>query len=96
VTRRQQSVRLQAMSVYYWTLGMSLGAVTDALDPFGCDLGRTTVFDNLQQSGTVARRKLRARLRSTMRVRVVALDFTHVAEQATTPPSCTPAMLPRA
>jgi hypothetical protein len=81
VTRRQQSLRLQAMSVYYWVLGMSLGAVTDALDPLGCHLGRTTVFDNLQQTGTVARRKLRARLRSKMKVRVVAMDFTHVAEQ---------------
>ena len=81
VTRRQQSLRLQAMSVYYWVLGMSLGAVTDALDPLGCQLGRTTVYDNLQQTGTVARRKLRARLRSKMKVRVVAMDFTHVREQ---------------
>ena len=47
VTRRQQSLRLQALSVYDWVLGMSLGAVTDALDPLGCHLGRTTVFDNL-------------------------------------------------
>jgi transposase-like protein len=81
VTRRQQSLRLQAMSVYYWVLGMSLGAVTDALEPLGCHLGRTTVFDNLRQTGTVARRKLRARLRSKMKVRVVAMDFTHVAKQ---------------
>jgi hypothetical protein len=81
VTHRQQSLRLQAMSVYYWLLGMSLGAVTDALDPFGCHLGRTTVFDNLRQTGTVARRKLRERLRSKIKVRVVAMDFTHVTEQ---------------
>jgi hypothetical protein len=81
VTRRQQSLRLQALSSYYWLLGMSLGGVTDALDPFGCRLGRTTVFDNLRQTGTVARRKLRERLRSKMTVRVVAMDFTHVREQ---------------
>jgi hypothetical protein len=81
VTRRRQSLRLQAMSAYYWLLGMSLGAVTDALDPFGCHLGRTTVFDNLRQTGTVARRRLRERLRSKIEVRVVAMDFTHVAEQ---------------
>lgn len=80
VTRRRQSLRLQAMSAYYWLLGMSLGAVTDALDPFGCHLGRTTVFDNLRQTGTVARWKLRERLRSKMTVRVVAMDFTHVTE----------------
>ena len=81
VTRRQQSLRLQAMSVHYWVLGMSLGAVTDALAGLGCPLGRTTVHDNLRRTGTVARRKLRARLRSKMKVRVVAMDCTHVSEQ---------------
>lgn len=81
VTRRQQSLRLQAMSVHYWILGMSLGAVTDALDGLGCHLGRTTVHDNLQRSGTVARRKLRARLRSKMKVRVVGMDCTRVTKQ---------------
>ena len=81
VTHRQQSLRLQAMSVHYWVLGMSLGAVTDALAGLGCALGRTTVHDNLQRTGTVARRKLRERLRSKMKVRVVAMDFTHVTEQ---------------
>jgi len=81
VTHRQQSLRLQAVSAYYWVLGMSLGAVTDALAAQGCPLGRTTVHDNLRQTGTVARRKLRKRLRSKMKVRVVAMDFTHVTEQ---------------
>ncbi len=81
VTHRQQSLRLQAMSAYYWVLGMSLGAVTDALAAQGCLLGRTTVHDNLRQTGTAARRKLRKRLRSKMKVRVVAMDFTHVTEQ---------------
>ena len=51
---------------------MSLGAVVDARDPLGCHLGGTTVFDNLWQTGTVARRKLRERLRSKMKVRVVS------------------------
>jgi len=69
------------MSVHYWVLGMSLGAVTDALAGLGCPLGRTTVHDNLRRTGTVARRKLRERLRSKMKVRVVAMDFTHVTEQ---------------
>lgn len=81
VTHRQQSVRLQATSVFYWMLGMSLGAVTDALAGLHCPLGRTTVHDNLQQSGTQARRKLRERLRSKMAVRVVATDCTHMTEQ---------------
>jgi len=81
VTHRQQTLRLQAMSVYYWVLGMSLGAVTDALAMLGCPLGRTTVHDNLRLTGTAARRKLRKRLRGKMKVRVVAMDFTHVSQQ---------------
>jgi hypothetical protein len=58
---------------------MSLGAVGDALAPLGCPLGRTIVYDDLQRTGTAARRKLRERLRSKMTVRVVAMDCTHVA-----------------
>jgi len=81
ITRRQQSLHLQALSVFYWLLGMSLGAVTDGLAALGCPLGRTTVHDNLQQSGTTARRKLRDRLRGKAKVRVVAADCTHVTEQ---------------
>ena len=80
ITCRQQSLRLQALSVFFWVLGMSLGAVTDALDALGVSLGRTTVHDNLQQTGTAARRKQRKQLRSKMTVRVVAMDCTHVTE----------------
>jgi hypothetical protein len=69
------------MSVLYWLLGMSLGGVTDALAALGCPLGSTAVYDNLRQTGTMARRKLRKRLRGKMNVRVVAMDVTHVTEQ---------------
>ena len=44
ITRRQQSLRLQALSVYFWVLGMSLGAVGDALGALGCTVKRTTVM----------------------------------------------------
>ena len=80
ITRRQQSQRLQALSVFFWVLGLSLGGVTDALAALGCELGRTTVHDNVQQTGTAARRTLRKRLRDKMTVHVVAMDVTHVVQ----------------
>ena len=36
MSHRQQTQRLQALSVYLWLLGMSLGGVTDLLLAFGC------------------------------------------------------------
>jgi len=81
VSRRQQSQRLQACSVGLWVLGLSLGAVSDILAGLACPLGRTTVYANLQQAGTVARRRLRERLKGHVQVRVVAVDGTHVKRQ---------------
>jgi len=81
VTHRQQSLRLQAMSVLFWTLGMSLGGVSDALTALGCAIERTTVHDNLQRAGAAARRQRRAWLRSRVNVCVVAMDCTHVTRQ---------------
>jgi len=85
VTRRQQSRRLQALSIFYWTLGMSLDGVSDALAALECPLGRSTVYANLTQAGTQARRrqreKLRAGLRDKVQVRVLAVDPTHVKEK---------------
>jgi hypothetical protein len=60
---------------------MSLGGVTDFLTMQGCAIGRFTVHDNLRQAGTVARHKPRERLRSKMKVRVVATDCTPVTKQ---------------
>lgn len=81
VTRREQSLRLQAMSVHYWLLGMSLGGVMDALEGVQCPLGRSTIYANLRQAGTAARRQQRERLRSKMHVQVVGMDLTHVRQQ---------------
>jgi len=81
VTRRQQSLRLQALSVFFWMLGMSLGAVTDALEPFGCDLSRQAVLLNLRRAGVAARKEKREYLRSKAKVRVVGMDCTHVKLQ---------------
>ncbi len=62
ITHRQQSLRLQGLSIYLWLLGSSLGGVADLLKDLGCPLSRTTILGNLQRAGTSARRAVRARV----------------------------------
>jgi len=81
VTKRQQSLRLQGLSVLFWTLGMSLGGVTDALSAFGCTLSRPGVLANLRRAGMAARREKREYLRSKAKVRVVGMDCSHLKLQ---------------
>jgi hypothetical protein len=81
VTRRQQSLRLQGLSVFFWTLGMSLGAVTDALSAFDCTLSRPGVLANLRRAGIAARREKREYLRSKATVRVLGMDCSHLKLQ---------------
>ena len=83
VSRRQQTQRLQALSVYLWLLGISLGGVADLLLAFGCPLSRPTILANLRRAGTQARRRLRDRLRSGLVVQTVAVDCTHVTLRGT-------------
>jgi hypothetical protein len=78
VSRRQQTQRLQALSVYLWLLGVSLGGVADLLLTFGCPLSRSTILGNLRRAGTAARWRLRERLRSGLMVQAIATDCTHV------------------
>ena len=78
VTHRQQSIHLHALSTCSWLLGMSLGAVTDALAALNVPMGRTTVHDTLRQSCTRARWTVRERARRLTSVRVVGGDCTHV------------------
>lgn len=83
VSRRQQTQRLQALSVYLWLLGMSLGGVADLLLAFGCSLSRPAILGNLRRAGTAARRRLRDRLRSGVTVQAIAVDCTHVTLRGT-------------
>lgn len=78
VTRRQQSERLRCLSVLLWTLGLSLGCTVVILYSLGCPLGRTTVYENVRVAGRVARRRMRERLRSGGRVRVLGVDCSHM------------------
>lgn len=78
VTQRQQSERLRALSVLLWTLGLSLAGVVTILWALGCPLGRTMVHNNVGVAGKSARRKMRARLRGKVKVRVLGADCSHL------------------
>jgi transposase-like protein len=78
VTRRQQSERLRALSVLLWTLGLSLAGVSATLSALGCAVGRTTVYNNICVAGKNARKKMRARLKGKIKVRVLGADCTHM------------------
>lgn len=78
ITHRQQSLRLQGLSICLWLLGLSLGGVAEVLLALGCPLSRSAILGNLRRTGTAARRQLRARLRNKVQVKVIAMDPTHV------------------
>jgi transposase-like protein len=52
---RIKSDRLKAMSVFLYVLGLSYGAVEDFLKAFGVSIGKTTVYENVQEAGLVSR-----------------------------------------
>lgn len=62
VSQAQQSDRLKAMSVLLYILGLSYGGVEDFLTAIGLKIGKTTVYDNVQAAGVVARKQQKAEL----------------------------------
>jgi transposase-like protein len=84
VSRAQQSDALKAFSVLLYVLGLSYGAVSDALDALQILLGKalflskTTVYRNVQASGQETRRLRRAWLQQGRRIRVIGADLTRV------------------
>ena len=57
VSQAQQSDRLRAMSVLLYILGISYGGVSDFLCALGLGIKKTTVYDNVQAAGGVARKQ---------------------------------------
>lgn len=84
VTQAQQSDALKAFSVLLYLLGLSYGAVSDALRALGTllskplSLGKSTVYRNVQASGQKARRLRQAWLQRGQRIRVIGADVTKV------------------
>lgn len=80
VSRAQQSDALRGFSVPPCLLGLSYGAVSDALEALAIlfskplYLGKTTVFRNVQRAGHKAGSLRRAWLEKGKRIRVVGAD----------------------
>jgi len=78
VSGRQQSERLQAISVLLYVLGLSYGGVEDFLEAIGAPLGKTTVYTNVQEAGVASRQRQREELASGGRRLVIGSDGTYV------------------
>lgn len=74
----QQSERLRAMTVLLYVLGLSYGAVEDFVNALGCGVSKTTVYNNVQAAGVVARTKQEAAVKAGGKRAVVGADATYV------------------
>ena len=79
VSGAHHSDRLKGLSILLYLLGLSYGAVEDALGALGCFLSKTTVWRNVQAAGEKVRKLRQGQLqRQGGQVRVVGGDPTHV------------------
>lgn len=62
VSPAQQSDRLKGMSGLLYVLGLSYGGVEDFLTALGWGMGKTTVYNNVQAAGVVARQQQKVAL----------------------------------
>jgi len=74
----QQSKRLQAMTVILYVLGLSYGAVEDFTAAIGCGVSKTTVYNNVQAAGGVARQKQRHDVQEGGKRAVIGVDGTYM------------------
>ena len=78
VSRAEQSDRLKASSVLLYVLGLSYGAVADFLEAFGTAIGKTTVYNNVQEAGIASRSRQEASVTSGGKRPVIGADGTYV------------------
>lgn len=76
VSQSQQSDRLKAMSVLLYVLGLSYGGVEDFLTAIGLGIGKTTVYENVQAAGVVARKQQKTGLERGGQRAVIGADGT--------------------
>jgi len=74
----QQSKRLRAMTVILYVLGLSYGAVEDFVNALGSGVGKTTVYNNVQAAGNVARNRQAASVQRGGKRAVIGADGTFV------------------
>ena len=80
----QQSERLRGLTVLAYVLGMSYGAVEDFTVALGCGVSKTTVYNNVQAAGVVARRKQQEKVAEGGQRAVIGADGTFVQVQGET------------
>ena len=78
VSSDQQSDRLKAISVLLYVLGLSYGAVEDLLDALGVAIGKTTVYENVQEAGMVSRQRQSQEVAQGEARLVIGADGTYV------------------
>ncbi len=76
VSNAQQSDRLKAMSVLLYVLGISYGGVEDFLTTIGLKIGKTTVYENVQVAGVVARKRQKTGLEHGGQRPIIGADGT--------------------
>lgn len=76
VSQAQQSDRLKAMSVLLYILGISYGGVADFLFSFGLGISKTTVYENVQAAGVVARKQQKSGVKRGGQRAVIGADGT--------------------
>ena len=74
----QQTKRLKAMSVLLYVLGISYGGVADFLAALGVALGKTTVYENVQEAGVASRQRQGAEIAGGGSRLVIGSDGTYV------------------
>ena len=78
VSSAQQSDRLKAITVLLYVLGLSYGAVEDFTFAIGMAVGKTTVYDNVQEAGIQSRSRQQAAVVSGGKKAVIGSDGTYV------------------
>jgi transposase-like protein len=78
VSGSQQSDRLKAVSVLLYVLGISYGGVADFLTAWGCPIGKTTVYENVQAAGFQSRQRQKRSCENGKPCAVLGSDGTYI------------------
>ncbi len=83
VSADQQSDRLKGLSVLLYVLGLSYGGIEDLLSALGMCVGKTTVYENVQEAGVASRRLQREELSKGGPREVIGSDGTYLKVKGT-------------
>jgi len=78
VSSAQQSDRLKAMSVLLYILGISYGGVADFLTAIGVSIKKTSVYENVQAAGVIARKRQQTAMQQEGQRSIIGVDGTFV------------------